>query len=351
MLRSKFKAGVVVGKFAPLHRGHEMVIAEAAAQCERLLVLSWIEPEPDLMPAAMRERWLRLRCPTVVSMVLDPARVAALCAAQGVQPVLPPPHKDAPDGDQREFVLWLCARVLRWPCDAVFTSEAYGKDFAAHMARGLGHKVRHVEVDLARQRIPISGTALRQALAAGRDIRAWVAPEVNADLVRRACLLGGESSGKSTLAKALAERLATSFVPEYGRELWEARGGTLMFSDLLGIAEEQLRREQAAAAAATGWLLCDTSPLTTLFYCLEQFGRADARLWALASHPYDRVLVCAPDFPFVQDGTRREAGFREKQHAWYLQALRERDVPFTVLEGSVEQREEQAMGLLRAGRG
>ena len=35
--------------------------------------------------------------------------------------------------------------------------------------------------------------------------------------VKRVCLLGAESTGKSTLAEALARRYATLWNPEYGR--------------------------------------------------------------------------------------------------------------------------------------
>jgi HTH-type transcriptional repressor of NAD biosynthesis genes len=349
-MAGRARCGLVVGKFAPLHRGHESVIEQASAQCDRLLLLSWSEPDFGL-PAALREGWLRSRFPTVPAVVVDAPRLQALCASQGMAAARPLPANDEPEDAQRDFVLWLCAHVLRYPVDAVFTSEAYGEGFAAHLASGFGHAVRHVAVDPARGRIPVSGTSVRAAWAAGQDLRAWVAPEVNADLVCRVGLLGGESSGKSTLAAALAQRLGTAPVAEYGRELWVANGGTLTFGDYLHIAEEQVRREQAAAAQAPGWLVCDTSPLTTLFYGLEQFGRADAALWALASRTYHRVLLCAPDFPFVQDGTRREADFRDRQHAWYLQALRERAMAFDVLTGSVEQRVAQALVLLGRANG
>jgi nicotinamide riboside kinase len=49
------------------------------------------------------------------------------------------------------------------------------------------------------------------------------APQVYADHVQRVAFIGGESSGKTTLARVLAERLQTVWVPEYGRTLWEQR--------------------------------------------------------------------------------------------------------------------------------
>jgi cytidyltransferase-like protein len=41
----RFRQGLVVGKFAPLHQGHELVIETAREQCERVLVFSYCKPE------------------------------------------------------------------------------------------------------------------------------------------------------------------------------------------------------------------------------------------------------------------------------------------------------------------
>ncbi len=117
-------------------------------------------------------------------------------------------------------------------------------------------------------------------------------------------------------------------VAEYGRELWEERAGQLAFADLLRIAEEQVAREQEAAGRAREWLVCDTTPLTTLFYSHVMFGCADPALEALAGRPYDVVVLCQPDFPFVQDGTRQDETFRARQHRWYEAELARRRIPF-----------------------
>ncbi|TWI42936.1 NadR type nicotinamide-nucleotide adenylyltransferase [Pseudoduganella flava] len=333
-----FRTGLVVGKFCPLHLGHELVIGHAARQCAELIVISYTKPEFDGCAPARRERWLRSRFPAATVLVLDDARLAEQCAARSL-PLRRLPGNDAPDDVHRTFVAWLCTALLGRTVDAVFTSEDYGDGFAATLARCFGHPVRHVCVDRARSAVPVSGTAVRADV---HRHRAQLAPVVYADFVRRACFLGGESSGKSTMAEALAGALGSAWVPEFGRTWWEQCDGRLVYDDMLHIARRQVDAEERLAADGCAWLSCDTSPLTTLFYSLDLFGRADPELVRLAERPYDAVFLCAPDFPFVQDGTRREPPFRLKQHAWYERALAERHIPYVILEGALPQRVDRA---------
>ena len=149
--------------------------------------------------------------------------------------------------------------------------------------------------------------------------------------VRRMALLGGESSGKSTLARALAAELSTVWVPEYGRQRWEELRETLSANELLQVARRQVEWEEEQALKARGWLVCDTSPLTTLQYCLFDHGQAPSGLHTLAQRHYDLTVVCLPDFDFVQDGCRRDDIFRAQQHAWTMARLAEmRVVPLRV---------------------
>jgi len=161
---------------------------------------------------------------------------------------------------------------------------------------------------------------------------------VKTDTVERILLLGGESSGKSTLAAALAAHFGTLWVHEYGRELWEQQKGIMSEADLLAIGYEQIRREEAAMTKANRYLFCDTSPLTTAGYSLWLFGHVDPRLWQLATRSYDAAILCQPDFPFVQDGLRRDESFRTQQHAWYLEQIATFDYPVLEVSGSVAQR-------------
>jgi HTH-type transcriptional regulator, transcriptional repressor of NAD biosynthesis genes len=164
---------------------------------------------------------------------------------------------------------------------------------------------------------------------------------------RRLALLGGESSGKTTLAQALAQHLHTAWVPEYGRELWERLRHTLSVEELLHVARHQVALEDAAAAERKGWIVCDTTPLTTLQYCLHDHGAAPPELHALARRAYDLTVVCAPDFAFVQDGCRRDDSFRLAQHAWAVAQLQAQGVAFLTVRGPVAERVAQVLACLQ----
>lgn len=165
--------------------------------------------------------------------------------------------------------------------------------------------------------------------------------------VRRLCLLGGESSGKTTLSIALAKALGTLWVPEYGRQRWEELRITLDVAELVAVARTQVAWEDDYAQRAHGWLVCDTSPLTTLQYCLFDHGEAPPELRELALRTYDLTVVCMPDFHFVQDGARRDDGFRAAQHAWTLARLAEMGRPFITVAGSVEARVQQVLAAMQ----
>ena len=109
--------GLVVGKFAPLHLGHELVIQRALAECAELVLISYCDPEPAGCAAERRSAWLVARFPQARRIVGDPAR----------WPEMP---RDA-DGDaaQRAFV----RKLLQGEglgIDVVYTSEEYGAGLA-----------------------------------------------------------------------------------------------------------------------------------------------------------------------------------------------------------------------------
>ena len=164
---------------------------------------------------------------------------------------------------------------------------------------------------------------------------------------RAIALLGGESSGKTTLARMVATHLGTAWVPEYGRQRWEELRETLSAGELVQVGRKQVAWEDQHAASAQvqahGWLVCDTTPLTTLQYCLFDHGHAPAELQTLARRHYDLTVLCLPDFKFVQDGCRRDDHFRTQQHDWTVARLAEMGVTPLVVSGTVEARLSQVI--------
>lgn len=335
MSTSRFKCGLVVGKFCPLHLGHEMVIERAFAACDEVLVISWAKPGFTGHEREVRESWLKARFPAATCLVIDDESLPEHA------PTIPP--DEAPDDEHRRFVAWLCREMLGKLPDAVFTSEAYGDGFAEVLSASFGKPVAHVCVDQARTAIPVSGTQIRSDPHAFRH---YLASEVYASFVQRICLLGGESTGKTTLAQALAERLDTVWAAEYGRELWDAKDGQLQFEDMLHIGQTQVQREEQLAGKAKHFLICDTSPLTTMLYSQAMFGKVAPELVVLAERSYDQIFLCAPDFEFVQDGTRRDEAFRQHQHDWYLTELAKRGIEPLELSGTLEERINKALSIL-----
>jgi HTH-type transcriptional regulator, transcriptional repressor of NAD biosynthesis genes len=168
--------------------------------------------------------------------------------------------------------------------------------------------------------------------------------------VGRIALLGGESSGKTTLARAITAAMGTAWVPEYGRELWEQVRRTLTAQELVHVGQRQVEMEEAAevecARLGRRWLICDTTPLTTLQYCLHDHGSAPPALQGLAARRYDLAVLCVPDFDFVQDGCRRDDGFRRAQHDWTVVRLAALHQPTLTVRGSVQARAQSVMNAL-----
>lgn len=172
---------------------------------------------------------------------------------------------------------------------------------------------------------------------------------MNAGTPLRVAILGAACSGKSTLAAALARRHGTLWVPEYLREFVDTHGRVPRAEDQLGIASTQLAREDAAAARASGFLFCDTSPLMTAIYSRHYFGAIDPALARLAdAHQYHLTLVTASDIPWVADGLQRECEQVSRAiDRMLFEELAARAIPYRLLEGDLETRLAQAEQLMR----
>lgn len=161
--------------------------------------------------------------------------------------------------------------------------------------------------------------------------------------MKRICLHGPESTGKSTLATRLAAHLGCEVVPEYGRAYCEAHGTDIGMAELVHIAEAQDAMNRAAAERAVElhapMVLFDTDPLITEVWAKMMFGHGDPWFDRFAGYS-DLYLLLDIDLPFVDDGLRVYAKPAERRHFFELchSVLVARNVPFVLIRGEGDAR-------------
>ena len=300
--------GMLLGKFYPPHRGHVYLCEFALAHVERLhIVVGSLQRET--MPGALRHH--------LMQQLVPGASVHHLTDENPQDPSEHPAFWDI----WRESLL----RTLPEPVDFVFASEPYGERLAAELG------ARFIPVDPARAILPIRATTIREdPLAAWADLPRAVRPH----FVKRVCLMGPESTGKTTLAASLARDLETVWVPEYARTYLAGREGQPVLADFAPIARGQLASEQSLAADANRVLICDSDALTTALYAQALCGEVPDEVQQLAdAGHYDLTLVTAPDVPYVPEPLRFLPQAREAFFERCTSALEARGRRYLVLSG------------------
>ena len=165
----------------------------------------------------------------------------------------------------------------------------------------------------------------------------------------RVVLYGPESTGKTTLAKALADHYQTAWVPEFARpylqEKWDKEQAVCTLEDLPIIAQGQLAAEDAAIQKANKLILCDTNILVTKVWSETHFkGYCAPELnTILAQTHYDLYLLTSIDVPWEKDDLRDRPNDREQMFIYFKQQLVTYNFPFLVLEGNPKERVEKAV--------
>ena len=153
--------------------------------------------------------------------------------------------------------------------------------------------------------------------------------------VKRIAVTGSECTGKTSLARALADRYATVWVPEFARDFVARKGAPPEAADVERIARGQIDREDELARNADSLLILDTDLLSTIVYARQYYGHCPS--WideALGRRPADLYLLAGIDVPWVADGDQRDRGDRrEEMQALFRTALTSRGLSFIEIEG------------------
>ncbi|MCP5425924.1 MAG: AAA family ATPase [Gammaproteobacteria bacterium] len=309
--------GLIIGKFMPPHRGHQVLVDFARQYVDRLTVLVCsLDSYP--ISGALSFAWMREAFPDV--------------DVRHVTEDLPQEPSEHPDF----WAIWraVIRREMPGATDYVFASEDYGWKLADVLG------ARYIPVDHDRQWVPISATQIRRDPLAHWD---YLLPGVRSYYLRRVCVFGPESTGKSTLARDLAQYYRTVHVSEYARGLLDHKAGRCDPEDIPLIAKGQMAAEDALVRQANRVLFCDTDLLTTtiwsevLFgYCLDWIREEAER------RQYDLYLLTDIDVPWVDDAQRYLPHRRQEFMDRCRQALDRRGRPYVLLSGNWARRLQRA---------
>lgn len=170
-------------------------------------------------------------------------------------------------------------------------------------------------------------------------------------MIKKIVLVGGPSTGKTTLSEALANKLNTLSVAEYGRQYWLEHQVNRRLSpeQLLHIAQTQERWEDEAAQRASNYLFCDTNAFTTWHFALHYHGSALPELTQLANQcwsRYDLVVLCGDEIPYDDTWERSGDANRHEFQAFIRDYLYQQQIPYVHAVGSVNQRMAMVLGAL-----
>ncbi len=162
------------------------------------------------------------------------------------------------------------------------------------------------------------------------------------------CLLGPESTGKTTLARALAARFGTFYVPEYGRLYCEIFGNACDVEDLRAIVRGQQALETAACRKAKTLLILDTDAVMTAIWADVLLGARTPDLDRV-DIPADLYLLAQVDVPFAPDAIRYfpDQDDRRKFFERCRAELERRKLAYVVVAGDDDARLSAALAAIR----
>lgn len=317
------KTAVIIGKFYPLHDGHIDMIERALEMFDKVHVLVCTNSTQTWGNLTPEDRT------TAVVYSLNyyyPELTSKLEVHHFDDSNMP----DAVESDNEVSRVWAKFLVNRFPdMTHFYGSEPYIKMMAEHENKEY--------VILDREVNPISGTMCRNETV---KYFSFLSPYIKLKSVKRICIVGAESSGKSTLAYNLKQRYfrISTLIQESGRMLMSHQNlnrnhfedfGLKQYSNIFLNDQNCYRPFQ----------FIDTDVGITSLYC-DEYLNLGFELEILqrlrVKEKYDFYLVLSPNVKFVQDGMRIHEDQKKREEFFnkVLNYVQKSGVPYKVIDQS-----------------
>ncbi len=322
------KTGLTLGKFAPLHKGHQLLIETALGETDHLILMIYDCHDTTDIPLNVRSSWIKDLYPEIELIE---------CRDGPLEVGDTPEIKNMQD----DYIL----KILKdRKIDVFFSSEFYGD----HVSKALNAVDRRVDPD--RKQFPVSGSLIREDPFRYRE---YLHHRVYRDHIKNIVFLGGPSTGKTTITRKMAEEYNTVWVPEYGREYWVKYqvSRKLTLEQLVEIATGHIEREDRLIIRANKYLFTDTNALTTSLFSIYYWDKVHPDLMKIADEArqrYDVTFLCDKDIPFEDTWDRSGEVQRDVFQKITIDDLNDRDIQYTTIKGTVTERMDQIKKILNA---
>ncbi len=308
------KRGLVLGKYMPVHNGHLNLIDFALTVCDELIV--WVcESDQEKMPGQIRLKWIQ-------EIYKNNPRVVPVLFQYN--------ESDLPNtsvSDEEVSYVWSQAIKTNLPkIDVIITSEKYGDYVAEYL------NIEHCFFKTTKM---VSATLVRT-----QPYQYWheIPEPVKPYYYKKICLLGTESTGKTTLVQKLAAYFNGDYVLEVGREV-VPDSNECTFNDLEVIAKEHAIAIQNKASLQNRILFVDTDIHITKSYADYLFNsELEAEPWIIQANHCDLYLYLDKDAPYIQDGTRFSEDDRNTLDSYHKNTLKKQGINYQLIQGNWDDR-------------
>lgn len=318
--------GLFLGKFMPFHLGHKFTADFGSEWVDELTILV-CSTEYEPIDGVKRFN-------IVKQVYAGNSRVRVVHLYKNM-PQEPSEHPDF-------WNIWKTEIERIDHFDIVFSSEEYG----FKLAEVLGAK--HIMVDQSRSIAPVSGTAIRNDLIGNWNL---LPPETQEVFAQRFCIVGPESTGKTTLSKKLSNIFNGIFLPEYGRIYYENKvlenpdyQYECKIEEIEDIAKGHYLYEKQSRFYPL--LFADTDAIITKIFSEIYFGSVPKIVEECIekrSGFYSLYLVTTPNVAWVSDGQRDLESKRWRFWDMTLENLEKYKRPYKIIDADDwDEREDQA---------
>lgn len=159
------------------------------------------------------------------------------------------------------------------------------------------------------------------------------------DSIKKIAITGPESTGKSTLARKLAEHYNTIWVPEYARAYIDQLNRPYNQNDLTEITKGQILHEKELISKANNYLFCDTELTVLKIWSEFKYGSIDPYIRSEYDKiSYDLYILLDVDLPWQYDPQRENPELGKFFLTWFERELKAKGATYNIISGNTEER-------------